>query len=106
MREIGRYDRKLKKVVWSRYDKPPPENKSAYVIDDSMDPVTMVGLPMEGSEQLPNGKTLSVQDMVVDSKSARRQLLRDYGMVEMGNDTPDVVRRVREKRQHDRETRG
>lgn len=102
MRSVGRYDHGLKKVVWSEYDGTPPESKSANVIDDSMDPVAMVGLPIAESEQLPSGETLSVRDVVVDSKSARRQLLRSHGMIEMGNDTPDVVRRIREKRQHER----
>ena len=105
MRQVGRYDKALKKVVWSSYDDTPPESLSPNVIEDSMDPVCMVGLPPPKTDQLPNGKSTKVYDQMVDSKSRRRELLRAHGMVEMGNDAPDVVKMVREKRQHERETR-
>ena len=104
MRYIGKYDPEIGRVVWGEYDTRPSDNKAPYVIEDTMEPVEMVGLPPK-YETRPDGSVWRMSDPVVDSKSRRKELLRAHGMIEMGNDVPDLIRRERERRQHERETR-
>jgi hypothetical protein len=64
-----------------------------YIQQDSFDqPITMTGLPpLEQSED-------GVRDVVVDSRTQRKQLLKEHGMIEMGNEAPPIIQKTRERR--------
>lgn len=61
------------------------------IIQDSMDATEMVGLP---PRRTPDGR---LQDVVVDSKTQRKRLLKEHNMIELGNETPEMVVRKREE---------
>ena len=86
----------LKKVVPISHRKSTPPNpkpaRTVQIIQDSMDPVEMIGLPAKLDE---SGRPV---DTWVDSKSRRRQLLKEHNMIELGNETPEFIRRRREER--------
>ncbi|MBD3321105.1 MAG: hypothetical protein GF350_08440 [Chitinivibrionales bacterium] len=88
----------LKKVVpiSQRKSEPPPLRQPAsntiQIITDSLEPMEMIGLP---AHKISDDK---VVDTIVDSKSQRRRLLKEHGMIEIGNETPPVVERRRAER--------
>jgi hypothetical protein len=97
MGQVYVYCKVQKKVVpWGQQVEPPvrarPKN-TVYIQQDSFDqPITMVGLPpsMDGDGVH--------KDVIVDSRSKRRQLLKEHNMIEMGNDAPKLIRETRERR--------
>ena len=82
-RKIGRYDEELGKVVWvDEEDFNPTRDPDSAAIWGPVE-IHAVGLP--GAP-------------VVTSRNEYKQLLKQHGCVEMGNERPPVVRAEHERR--------
>lgn len=82
-RQIGRYDRELRKVVWVDEEdfRPTHAHDSAAI----WAPIEFRAVGLPGAP-------------VVTSRNEYRKLLKQHGLIEMGNEAPKIVRETHERR--------